>query len=47
MEKYVSQFRNIEVQITSKEMAFGDRLHYFIAPLEMELQRAIKREHPR
>jgi hypothetical protein len=28
-------------------MAFGDRLQYFLGPLEMELQCTIKREHPR
>src|SRR5947207_4930088 len=27
-------------------MAFGDRLHYFIAPLELDLRRFIKRDHP-
>src|SRR5947207_6286839 len=27
-------------------MAFGNRLHYFIAPLELDLRRFIKRDHP-
>src|SRR5947207_5301196 len=46
MEKYVSKFRSLESQIPVKEMAFGDRLHYFIAPLELDLRRFIKRDHP-
>src|SRR5947207_9775908 len=46
MEKYVSKFRSLESQIPAKEMAFGDRLHYFIAPLELDLRRFIKRDHP-
>jgi hypothetical protein len=47
MEKYVSKFRSLESQIPVKEMAFGDRLHYFIQPLEVDLKRFIKRDHPR
>src|SRR5947207_9233595 len=46
MEKYVSKFRSLESQIPVKEMAFGDRLHYFIALLELDLRRFIKRDHP-
>ena len=46
MEKYVSKFHSLESQIPVKEMAFGDRLHYFIAPLELDLRRFIKRDHP-
>src|SRR5947207_8001478 len=46
MEKYVSKFRSLESQIPVKEMAFGDRLHYFIAPLELDLRRFIKRDNP-
>jgi Ty3 transposon capsid-like protein/Zinc knuckle len=47
VEKYVSKFRSLEQQISAKEMAFGDRLHYFISPFETEFRRAIKREHPK
>ena len=47
MEQYISQFRTLEVQIPSEEMAFGDRLHYFIRPLPLKCQRTIKLEHPR
>jgi Ty3 transposon capsid-like protein/Zinc knuckle len=47
MESYISKFRSLEVQISVSEMAFGDRLHYFIAPFEMKLKRAIKTDHPR
>ena len=47
MEDYISRFRNLESQIPVKEMAFGDRLHYFIQPFEVDLKRFIKRDHPR
>jgi hypothetical protein len=47
MEKYISEFRSMEIQLSAKEMAFGDRLHYFIGPFETGLQRAIKQDHPR
>jgi len=47
MENYVSTFRSLESQIPVKEMAFGDRLHYFIRPFEVDLRRFIKRDHPR
>ena len=36
VEKYVSRFRSLEQQISAKEMAFGDRLHYFISPFKTE-----------
>jgi hypothetical protein len=47
MDEYVIQFRILEQQISTKEMAFGDRVNYFIAPLEKELQRRIKLEKPK
>jgi Retrotransposon gag protein/Zinc knuckle len=46
MEDYISRFRSLESQIPIKEMAFGDRLHYFIRPFEVDLKRFIKRDHP-
>ena len=42
MEKYVSKFHSLESQIPVKEMAFGDRRHYFIQPFEVDLKRFIK-----
>jgi len=30
MERYVSEFRSIEIQISDHDMAFGDRLNYFL-----------------
>jgi hypothetical protein len=46
IERYISKFRSLEQQISTKEMAFGDRLQYFLSPLEKDLRRFIKREHP-
>ena len=47
MRKYVSKFRSLEMQISAQDMAFGDRLNYFIMPFDVELKRYIKRDHPR
>jgi hypothetical protein len=46
MEKYISQFRSIEIQISYSDMTLGDKLEYFIRPFELSLQRFIKKEHP-
>jgi hypothetical protein len=47
MGGYVSQFRYIETQIAEEEMAFQDRFSYFIDPFSVNLQRHLKREHPK
>jgi hypothetical protein len=46
MEKYISQFRSIEIQISYSDMTLGDKLEYFIRPFELSLQRFIKKDHP-
>src|SRR5438105_10346432 len=46
MEKYISQFRSLEIQILNYDMTLGDKLEYFIRPFELSLQRLIKKEHP-
>jgi len=46
MERYISQFRSIEIQISHNDMTLGDKLEYFIRPFELSLQRFIKKEHP-
>lgn len=46
MEKYISQFRSIEIQVSHTDMTLGDKLEYFIRPFELSLQRFIKKEHP-
>jgi len=46
MERYISQFRSIEIQISHNDMTLGDKLEYFIRPFDLSLQRFIKKEHP-
>jgi hypothetical protein len=50
MEKYVSEFRSIEIQISNQDMAFGDRLNYFLETfniLDPTLKLQIQDLHPR
>src|SRR5271154_666712 len=50
MERYVSEFRSIEIQISDYDMAFGDRLNYFLETfnvLDPTLKLQIQDLHPR
>lgn len=50
MEKYVSEFRSIEIQISNQDMAFGDRLGYFLEAFDIvdpTLKLQIQDQHPR
>jgi hypothetical protein len=47
MEKHISQFRSLEIQISEDDMKFGDKLPYFVAPFSTELKRRIVLENAR
>jgi len=47
MEKYMSAFCSIEIQIMENERRVGDRLKYFVEPFNTTLKRTSMNEYPR
>jgi len=47
MERYISQFRSIEIQIDDDEMKFNDKLNAFVESFDIELERRIRNDRSR